>query len=184
MSEEPPWHSADIPYWPAEAKRAFQWAPSRALIRTLRDYERLARGGVLAALRRPFVILRHHFWSVVTGADIPLGTRIGGGLKLPHPNGIVIHPAAEIGINCCIFQQVTLGTQPSGTPRVGAHVEIGAGARILGGVTIGNHAKIGANAVVVHDVPEGATAVGIPARIILPGRTGTPRGGTSGEPVG
>jgi len=168
MSSEPPWHSVEIPYWPAERKRFLQWAPSRALIRTLRDYETLGRGGLFAPVRRRFVVLRHRFWSVVTGADIPLGTRIGGGLKLPHPNGVVIHPAAVIGINCCIFQQVTLGKQPSGVPTIGAHVEIGAGAKILGGVHIGNHARIGANAVVIRDVPEGATAVGIPARNVMP----------------
>ena len=90
---------------------------------------------------------------------------------LPHPNGVVIHPEARVGVNCMIFQQVTLGTAGHGeakgrAPVVGGHVDIGAGAKILGGVTIGDHAKIGANAVVLCDVPPGATAVGIPARII------------------
>ena len=183
MNAEPPWHSIEVPYWPAEARRAFQWLPSRALIRTIRDYEGLSRGGVLAALRRPFVVLRHRFWSVVTGADIPLNCRIGGGFKLPHPNGVVIHPQVEIGINCCIFQQVTLGKQPSGVPRIGAHVEIGAGAKILGNVIVGNHVKIGANAVVVCDVPDGATAVGVPARIILPGQQSSDRPAGVGSPL-
>jgi serine O-acetyltransferase len=80
----------------------------------------------------------------------------------------VIHPDSIIGVNCLIFQQVTIGaggTVP-GVPTIGGHVDVGAGARILGGVTIGNHARIGANAVVLQDVPEGATAVGVPARII------------------
>ncbi|NCB26477.1 MAG: hypothetical protein EOM62_13535 [Bacteroidia bacterium] len=87
---------------------------------------------------------------------------------LPHPNGIVIHPKAIIGVNCLIFQQVTIGTggPVSGVPQIGGHVDIGAGAKILGGVRIGNHAKIGANAVVLGDVPEEATAVGVPARIV------------------
>ncbi len=61
-------------------------------------------------------MLRHRFWSVVTGADIPLGCRIGGGLLLPHPNGVVIHPDAAIGPNCLIFQQVTLGVTCGGAP--------------------------------------------------------------------
>jgi serine O-acetyltransferase len=86
---------------------------------------------------------------------------------MPHPTGIVIHPDATIGVNCLIFQQVTLGqgSRP-GTPRIGGHVDIGAGAKILGGVTIGDHARIGANAVVLDDVPAGASAVGIPARVV------------------
>jgi serine O-acetyltransferase len=103
---------------------------------------------------------------VVTGADIPLNCKLGGGLLLPHPNGIVIHPEAEIGPNCLLFQQVTLGVGDRGAPKIGGHVDIGAGAKILGPVTIGRHARIGANAVVINDVPEGATAVGVPARVI------------------
>ena len=94
--------------------------------------------------------------------------RHGGGLAIPHPNGIVIHPGASVGPNCLIFQQVTLGDGGPipGLPTVGGHVDIGAGAKILGGVSIGDHAKIGANAVVLCDVPPHATAVGVPARII------------------
>lgn len=111
-------------------------------------------------------MLWHRFWSVVTGAEIPLGSRIEGGLLIPHPNGIVVHPDAAIGPNCLIFQQVTIGTGKGGVPTIGGHVDIGAGARILGGVTIGEHARIGANAVVLSDVPAGAVAVGIPARIL------------------
>lgn len=145
------------------------WDPSRRLLAALRDYEAV-RGRPLAGLRRRLVVLRHRFWSVVTGADIPLGCRIGGGMILPHPNGVVIHPEVEIGANGLIFQQVTLGTNRGrdGVPRIGAHVDIGPGARVLGPVTIGDHAVIGANAVVLRDVPAGAVAVGVPARI-LPG---------------
>ena len=115
-------------------------------------------------------VLRHRFWSVVTGAEIQLNSHLGGGLLLPHPNGVVIHPAAEIGVNCLIFQQVTIGYggKRLGVPKLGGHVDVGAGAKILGGVVIGDHAKIGANAVVLDDVPAWATAVGIPARVITP----------------
>lgn len=88
---------------------------------------------------------------------------------MPHPNGIVIHPGAQIGPNCLIFQQVTIGTRGQVHPPViGGHVDIGAGAKILGPVTIGNHVLIGANAVVVCDIPDGCTAVGNPSRIINP----------------
>lgn len=87
-------------------------------------------------------------------------------MLLPHPNGIVIHAQAQIGPNCLIFQQVTIGTRSDGMlPVIGGHVDIGAGAKILGNVRIGDHACIGANAVVLNDVPAGQTAVGIPAVI-------------------
>jgi serine O-acetyltransferase len=160
--------SAQTPDWTREHKRAFSWAPSRSLIASVRAYQRhQASRSPLAACARLAAVLRHRFWSVVTGADIPLNSRLGGGLLLPHPNGIVIHPQAEVGPNCLIFQQVTLGVggRP-GTPRIGGHVDIGAGAKVLGGVVVGDHARIGANAVVLDDIPAGATAVGIPARIL------------------
>lgn len=104
----------------------------------------------------------------MAGAEIPLGCDIGGGLLLPHPNGIVIHPDVHIGPNCLIFQQVTLGSaEPRvGVPRIGGHVDIGAGAKVLGSVTLGDHSRVGANAVVVTDVPDRCTVVGIPARLI------------------
>jgi serine O-acetyltransferase len=87
---------------------------------------------------------------------------------LPHPNGIVIHPASQIGVNCTIYQQVTLGGRDDnhGAPVIGANVLIGTGAKILGSVTVGDGARIGANAVVLADVPPRATAVGVPAKII------------------
>ncbi len=116
--------------------------------------------------------MRHRIWSVVTGSDIPINTNISGGLLMPHPNGIVIHPECKIGPNCLIFQQVTLGSNARGSrkgvPILGGHVDIGAGAKIVGRVVIGDHAVIGTNAVVLTDVPAGAVAIGIPARIIFP----------------
>ncbi|MBX3272366.1 MAG: serine acetyltransferase [Sandaracinaceae bacterium] len=103
---------------------------------------------------------------MVTGADIPVNATIAGGLVMPHPNGVVVHPDAVIGPNCLLLQQVTVGYGPRpGLPTIGGNVDVGAGAKILGGVRIGDHAKIGANAVVIDDVPDGATAVGVPARV-------------------
>jgi serine O-acetyltransferase len=110
---------------------------------------------------------RHRFWCTIAGADIPVNCSIGGGLLIPHPNGIVIHPKVTIGVNCLIFQQVTIGTRGSiQVPEIGGHVDIGAGAKILGAVKIGAHAQIGANAVVVADVPSRGIAVGIPAKLL------------------
>ena len=160
--------SADHPDWSREHKAWFTWHPSRSLLASVRAYQRARQAGWWTfGLPRRFAVLRHRFWSVVCGADIPLNSRIDGGLLLPHPNGIVVHPDARIGPNCLLFQQVTLGAGPKpGLPVLEGHVDVGAGARILGGVTIGRDARIGANAVVIDDVPAGALAVGVPARIV------------------
>lgn len=168
--------SATEPDWERERVRRF-YDPSRQLLRHVRSYQkRVERRGPLQAILRIRDIFWHRIWSIVTGADIPLNVRISGGLLLPHPNGVVIHPDVEIGPNCLIFQQATIGHGGSieGFPRIGGHVDIGAGAKILGGIVVGDHAKIGANAVVLCDVPAGATAVGIPARIIPKGSTAEP----------
>lgn len=166
-SQRPP-VSATEPDWSREAKAFWAWQPSRSLLASIRSFQRLEHDtGPMAPLLRKLAVLRHRFWSVVTGADIPLNARLGGGLLLPHPNGVVVHPKAEIGPNCLLFQQVTLGMgADGGVPRLGGHVDIGAGAKVLGAVQLGDHAKVGANAVVLQDVPAGATAVGMPARIL------------------
>jgi len=160
--------SASAPDWSRERLHRF-FDPSRQLLRHIRGYQHCrSKGGILGWLGARRHVLWHRFWSVVTGAEIDLNVRIGGGLLLPHPNGIVIHPDAILGPNCLLFQQVTLGTGGPipGSPKLGGHVDVGAGAKILGGVTIGDHARIGANAVVLADVPANATAIGVPAKII------------------
>ena len=167
----PPTVSADKPDWSRESKRFFEWSPSRSLIASIRSYQRHADSRMpWAVMLRRLCVLRHRFWSTITGADIPLNSHIGGGLFIPHPNGIVIHPGAAIGPNCLLFQQVTIGMGAGdGVPTLGGHVDVGAGAKIIGGVTIGDHARVGANSVVLADVPAGATAVGVPARILSSG---------------
>lgn len=159
MSAPQPGISATVPDWSREARVRGEWDPGKALLASIRDYQNHK------GLRRRFAVLRHRFWSAVTGADIPLNAQIGGGLKIPHPNGIVIHPDARIGPNCLLFQQVTIGAN-GGFPSLGGHVDVGAGAKILGPITVGDHARIGANAVVLTNVPAGATMVGVPARAV------------------
>lgn len=145
--------SASVPDWSREALKPGEWNPGKSLLASIRSYQS-SRG-----LAKKVAVVRHRFWSAVSGADIPINSRIGGGLLLPHPNGVVVHPEAELGPNCLLFQQVTI----AGGARLGGHVDVGAGAKVLG-VAVGDHARIGANAVVTHDVPSSVTVVGIPAR--------------------
>jgi serine O-acetyltransferase len=112
-----------------------------------------------------------HVSRWLTGIEIHPGAVIGRGVFIDHGMGVVIGETAEIGDNCTIYQGVTLG----GTslykgakrhPTLGRNVVVSAGAKVLGGFTVGDNAKVGSNAVVIKPVPAGATAVGIPARII------------------
>ena len=160
--------SATTPDWDRERLHRW-WEPDRQLLRSIRNYQKWkTRGGILGALFSRYHVLWHRFWSVVCGADIPVNCRLGGGLLLFHPNGVVIHPDTLVGPNCLLLQQVTLGSggPRPGVPILGGHVDVGAGAKVLGGVVIGDHARIGANAVVLCDVPPHCTAVGVPARIV------------------
>jgi serine O-acetyltransferase len=102
------------------------------------------------------------------GLDIPAAVEIGPGLYVPHPVGTVVM-ARRIGRNLTLVSGVTIGMRHEHAfPEIGDGVYVGAGARILGGVRVGHGAKVGANAVVLEDVPDGATAVGVPARLIGP----------------
>lgn len=108
--------------------------------------------------------LRHynvHLWAGHKGA------RIGAGLKLIHPTNVMIGAGVEIGENCVIFHDVTLGTgQTPGTPKIGNNVDIYPGARVLGGVVIGDRTMIGANCVVTRDVPPESIILPAPSRVI------------------
>lgn len=160
--------SASSADWSRETPRKF-WDPSRKLLKSIRDYQRFKKNGsLLNVLLSKFCVMRHLFWSAVSGADIPLNNMISGGLLIPHPNGIVIHPNAHIGINCLIHQQVTIGIKrgDGNPPVIGNHVDIGAGAKIIGDITIGDYALIGANAVVTKDVIPYAVMAGVPAKVI------------------
>ena len=104
--------------------------------------------------------------QVLTGADIALEAKIGPGLVLYHPSGVVIGPQCHLGRRCTIMQGVTLGGGPNGRggwPRLGDHVYVGPGAKVIGGIEVGSHTMIGANAVVLRDIPAHAFAAGVPA---------------------
>ncbi len=159
--------STTVPDWSREKIERGCWQPSRYLLRSIRGYQAArARGGLSSLIVRRFWVLSHRFWGAVNGADIPINTRIAGGLSIPHANGIVIHSDSVIGPNCLISQQVTLGGGSLAAPRLGVHVRIDPGAKVLGNVTIGDHAIIHANSVVLSDIPSHATAEGIPAKIL------------------
>jgi serine O-acetyltransferase len=117
-----------------------------------------------------------HIARGLTGIEIHPGAVIGERVFFDHAMGVVVGETAQIGDGCTIYQGVTLG----GTslykgakrhPTLGKNVVVSAGAKVLGGFEVGDGAKIGSNAVVIKPVPAGATAVGIPARII-PSKTG------------
>ncbi len=116
--------------------------------------------------------LLHKLIRIVFACDVKYTADIGKNVGFFHNGlGVVIHKHAQIGDGTLIYQNVTIGgngkdEKSNGTPIIGKNVFIGAGAVILGPVSIGDNARIGANSVVLIDVPEGATAVGVPAKVI------------------
>jgi len=127
-----------------------------------------------------------HVARGLTGIEIHPGAKIGQNVFFDHAMGVVVGETAEIGDGCTIYQGVTLG----GTslykgakrhPTLGKNVVVSAGAKVLGGFVVGDGAKIGSNAVVIKPVPPGATAVGIPARIIQ-SKTGESADVTTAQP--
>ena len=110
------------------------------------------------------------FARFITGIEIHPGAAIGSGLFIDHGMGVVIGETTEIGEHVTLFQGVTLGgtgkQRGKRHPTLGSHVVVGAGAKVLGPITIGDFVKIGANAVVLQDVPDHSTVVGIPGRIV------------------
>lgn len=107
-------------------------------------------------------IIQLIFCEIPFGVEIPFKVKIGKGLRLIHLNGIIIGSQAQIGENCTIFHQVTIGANEHKlnnrkSATIGNNVYIGCGAKIIGDITIGNNVKIGANAVVTKDVEDGFT---------------------------
>jgi serine O-acetyltransferase len=134
-----------------------------------REFHRLAHA--LYKLRFPLVPrLVSHLSRFVTGIEIHPGARIGEGLFIDHGMGVVIGETAEIGDNCSLFQGVTLGgtstKRAKRHPTLGSDVVVGAGARLMGAIHVGNNARIGAGSVVVTNVPENATVVGVPGHVV------------------
>ncbi len=129
---------------------------------------KLYRGKHYFASRAISQIARH-----LTGIEIHPGATIGKGLFIDHGMGVVIGETTEIGDNCTLYQGVTLGGTGKDVgkrhPTLGNNVLVGAGAKVLGPITIQDNSKVAANAVVLKEIPENSTAVGIPARVVRVG---------------
>ena len=125
--------------------------------------------GVAYRLAYAVTALLHRHYQYRTGIQIPIRTRIGGGMKISHYSGIVINADAVIGDNLQIYQGVTVGSsygRNGGIPVIGDNVILCAGCKVVGRVRIGNNVVVGANAVVTRDVPDGCVVAGVPAKVI------------------
>lgn len=158
------------------------------LRRNLQDYESQGRWrrmllGLSLNSVHALVLIRFQFWCArhrlptfpaakllfwFFGIEISKAAKIGPGLRLPHPMGIIIAPNVTLGRDCDVYADVRLvlahGARQG--PTLGDHVFLGDGAKVVGNVTVGHHAVIGVSTVVTKDIPDHATAVGIPARVI------------------
>ena len=132
-------------------------------------------------VRKPFSLLYKILYKTVqilTGIELPCEVELGRNFRIDHFGGIIISGFARFGDDCVVRDGVTVGLRRVDdpvAPRIGNNVDIGTGAKVLGGITVGDNVAIGANAVVLTDVPDNAVAVGIPARIILRGNDEPPR---------
>jgi serine O-acetyltransferase len=124
-------------------------------------------------LRMPFSLIYKSLYRKIRnayGIDLPYTVQLGRRVIIEHQSCIIVHGYSTIGDDCVIRQGVTIGNrylnQPLDTPQLGARVNVGAGAKILGKITIHDDVNIGANAVVLANIPAGKTAVGIPAKVI------------------
>ena len=127
---------------------------------------------IVSHLLKIIAFLLFKLMEIVAGVSLPASAEIGKGFYVGHFGNIILHSDVKMGENCSIVTGVligTLGLGQKGVPVIGHNAYVGAGAKILGGIKIGNNVKIGANAVVLEDVPDGATVVGIPAKIVRKG---------------
>lgn len=133
----------------------------------IEGYKKSRKAFIKGKKRRALRIMK--FYNLLHGASLHPNIVFGKNVSLGHRGiGIVIHKDAIIGDNCRIMHHVTIGgtTENGGIPKIGNNVFIGVGAVVLGGIIIGDNVKIGANAVVVKNVPNNSTAVGVPAIIL------------------
>jgi serine O-acetyltransferase len=114
----------------------------------------------------PLEMLCNKLNAVCCNCIIGRGAEFGPGFVLIHSTGVVINGQVRGGAHVYLEHQVTIGAERRQSPVLGDRVFVGAGAKIVGPVKLGDDCRVGANAVVVHDIPPGATAVGIPAKVV------------------
>jgi len=114
----------------------------------------------------PVELLMNRLNTICCNCIIGRGAEFGPGFVLIHATGVVINGQVSGGEHVFIEHQVTIGAERRQSPRIGNHVFIGAGAKIIGSITVGDHSRVGANAVVLDDVPAYATVAGIPAKVV------------------
>lgn len=129
---------------------------------------RRCRIPILGPILRSMHVLFHAFVTVTVGIYLPRGASIGPGLRIFHFGGIVISPNAVIGCNCTLRNNVCIGARygSDDAPNIGDNVDFGVGSVVIGAIRVGNNCRIGANAVVLTDVPDNTSAVGVPARLV------------------
>jgi len=166
MNIQSAWH-ADLKRYPPRPFFREQSIWALAIYRFGQWNDRQKRGPLTWFLDKIYWLL-FRIVETLTGISIPKMVEVGPGLRIHHFGNIFVHSNVRIGANCTLRQGVTIGNRHDNgpVPVLEDDVELGAYAQILGGVRIGRGAKIGAMSVVLIDVPPGATAVGVPARII------------------
>lgn len=167
MTHDPDWQ-ADLMRYPP---RPFLKEQSVWAVWVYRFGRRVDRrpDGLLKSAGIKVYWLLFRFLETLLSTSFSKSVVIGPGLRIWHFGNIFIHPGVVIGANCTLRQGVTIGNRDNSpdVPRIGDNVEFGAYAQVLGRVHIGDNCRIGAMSVVLCDVPDGATAVGAPARIIV-----------------
>jgi serine O-acetyltransferase len=163
---DPDWQ-ADLARYPGRPWLKEQSVWAIAVYRFGRRNDRRPAGLVRRVGDR-FYWLAFRITETLTGISIPKSARVGPGLRIYHFGTIIIHSDAVIGANCTLRHGVTIGDRGDNgpIPILEDDVDLGAYAQVLGGVRVGRGAKIGAMSVVLCDVPPGAVAVGVPARIL------------------
>lgn len=162
-----PDYEADLRRYPPRPFLREQSIWAVALYRFGRRGDRLPPGFRRTVADRAYW-LAFRIVETATGISLPKLAEIGPGLRIHHFGNIFVHARARIGANCTLRQGVTIGSRNDGggAPILGDDVDLGAYAQILGEVTIGRGARVGAMSLVLSDVPAGATAVGVPARVV------------------
>ena len=169
MTRDPDWH-ADLERYPPRPFLKEQSIWAIWLYRLGRRTDALNGGPFKWAMTKAYW-LTFRFVETAIGISLPKSADIGPGLRIWHFGNIFIHPGVVIGANCTLRQGVTIGNRHQGgpVPRIGENVEFGAYAQVIGDVRVGNNCKIGAMSLVLDDLPDGSTAVGVPARIVRGG---------------